>query len=775
MGLVFLKVFNMSIAAIWLILAVLVLRLLLKNAPRWITCMLWAAVAFRLICPFTFKSAFSIIPDAETVNILSEDRQSENQIQDDQHILNQDISRDIYTENRGISDSEIADQETAAWVAADSKKADQEIAISKTADYETADQKISENVVDDETEKHSSSLKYSVTDNVADDLMFIWIAGVAAWLGYGIIGYIKLRKRVSVSINIRDNIYLCDDINSPFVMGFFKPLIYIPSKIQGGLVKYVIAHEQAHIKRHDQWWKPLGYVILSIHWFNPLCWIAFVLLCRDIEVACDEKVIRRRSRDYKASYSQALLNMSRPGKMITLYPLGFGAAGVKERIKRVLKYKKPGFWKMTVGIVCILGVSVCFLTDPKTAVDVESYETYVADINEFNSNIDKYSVENASISEMTGTQREYEDEVMHTDNKETEFSESEKMKIESDESDKISDSKTDIDPLAEQTSNINDVNSAEIANDVNSKEIAKEENKETKETSDNDRDEKEIADNNSNEKETEKEETVKEEKSKDSNGNSKVTADEKNDEGDAQPQYRMLHVNYQKMSAVKYDQYIYYTGFYHDLMRYDILTQSHEFVAKLGEGGGNNLVKYGDYLYLITYKDAVIPSHGTICRISPEGEITELAAGDEFEIRDDRLYYIVLDNVNDIPDVEYQRGQIFSMDLDRGTIIEHPDYDFSCSRLATRTYEYGMLGCVDPVDESGQWRPGKIQYFDNISGDLRTVVEMDPNGYIAEYAMADEYIVYLYYTWEDSDLISKLVIEKYDGTEKNEIDFSPVD
>ena len=199
MGLVFLKVFNMSIAAIWLILAVLVLRLLLKNAPRWITCMLWAAVAFRLICPFTFKSAFSIIPDAETVNILSEDRQSEDQQPDDQHILNQDISRDIYSENRGISDSEIADQEKAASVAAnsriadqekaasvaaDSKKADQEIAISKTADYETADQKIYENVVDNETEKHSSGLKYSVTDNVADNLMFIWIAGVAAWLGF---------------------------------------------------------------------------------------------------------------------------------------------------------------------------------------------------------------------------------------------------------------------------------------------------------------------------------------------------------------------------------------------------------------------------------------------------------------------------------------------------------------------------------------------------------------------------------------------------------------
>lgn len=248
MGLVFLKVFNMSIAAIWLILAVLILRLLLKNAPRWITCMLWAAVAFRLICPFSIKSAFSIMPDAETVNILSEEWQSEDQQPDDQHILNQDISRDIYSENRGISDLKIADQETEASVAADSKKADQEIAISKTADYETSDQKISENVVDNETEKHSSGLKYSVTDNVADNLMFIWIAGVAAWLGYGLIGYIKLRKRVSVSINIRDNIYLCDDINSPFVMGFIKPIIYIPSKIQGGLVKYVIVHEQAHIK-----------------------------------------------------------------------------------------------------------------------------------------------------------------------------------------------------------------------------------------------------------------------------------------------------------------------------------------------------------------------------------------------------------------------------------------------------------------------------------------------------------------------------------------------
>ena len=821
MGLVFLKVFNMSIAAIWLILAVLILRLLLKNAPRWITCMLWAAVAFRLICPFTFKSAFSIIPDAETVNILSEDRQSEDQKQDDQHILNQDISRDIYSENRGISDLKIADQETAASVAADSgiadqetaasvaadsriaeqetvasiaadsKKADQEIAISKTADYETADHKISENVVDNETEKHSSGLKYSVTDNVADNLMFIWIAGVAAWLGYGLLGYIKLRKRVSVSINIRDNIYLCDDINSPFVMGFFNPLIYIPSKIQGGLVKYVIAHEQAHIKRHDQWWKPLGYVILSIHWFNPLCWIAFVLLCRDIEVACDEKVIRRRSRDYKASYSQALLNMSRPGKMITLYPLGFGAAGVKERIKRVLKYKKPGFWKMTAGIVCILGVSVCFLTDPKKAVDVESYETYVADINAFNLSIDKYSVENASTSELAGTQSKYAYEGLYTDNKETEFSESEKMKIKSDESktvntelglesdlnekknslaglesDKVSDSKTNIDPLSEQASKINDVNSSEKA---------KEENKETQETSYVDSDEKEIAESNSDEKNTEKKESVKEEESKKNSEKSTIVKNEETDEGDAQPQYRMLNTEYQKMSVVKYGQYIYYTGFYHDLMRYDTLTQSHEMVAKLGEGGGNNLVKYGEDFYLVTYKDAVIPSHGTICRISPEGEITELAAGDEFEIREDRLYYIVLDNVNDVPDVEYQRGQIFSMDLDRGTIIEHPDYDFSCSRLATRTYEYGMLGCVDPVDESGQWRPGKIQYFDNISGDLRTVVEMDKNGYIAEYAMADEYIVYLYYTWEDSDLISKLVIEKYDGTEKNEIDFSPVD
>ena len=308
---VFLKLLNLSITASWLILTVVIIRPLLKKAPKWINCALWALVAIRLVCPFSFESSLSLVPSAETVNTT--------------HYLAKPYIQ---------SGVDVIDHAANSYLG----------------------------------DHYFEGVTVATRDSLSNPITFIslvWIIGVAVLLLYALISYIKLKKSVGASIAIKDNIMACDEVKSPFILGIMKPVIYVPSSMTGEILDCVINHETAHIKRHDHWWKPLGYLLLIVYWFNPLCWLSYVLLCRDIEMACDEKVIRDMDRNEKAAYSQALLNCNFPRKRIAACPLAFGEVGVKERVKSVLNYKKPAFWIIVVAVIACVAVSVCFMTNPK--------------------------------------------------------------------------------------------------------------------------------------------------------------------------------------------------------------------------------------------------------------------------------------------------------------------------------------------------------------------------------------------------------------------------
>ncbi len=196
---------------------------------------------------------------------------------------------------------------------------------------------------------------------------FIWAAGVAVMLIISLVSFVSLKKTVSPSINTGGNVFINDEIASPFVLGIIRPKIYIPSSLTEYEKGFVIAHENAHIKRRDYLIKPLGYALLSLHWFNPLVWVAYILLCRDIESACDELVIKKMDEGGKKEYSQILLKLSLPVSKIRACPVAFGEVGVKDRVKSVLNYKKPAFWITAVAVV----LAACFLTNPVSAENEE--------------------------------------------------------------------------------------------------------------------------------------------------------------------------------------------------------------------------------------------------------------------------------------------------------------------------------------------------------------------------------------------------------------------
>ncbi|MBQ7687710.1 MAG: M56 family metallopeptidase [Clostridia bacterium] len=310
MSAVFLKVLNMSITASWLILAVVLTRLILKKAPKWISCLLWGLVAIRLICPFSFESVLSLIPSSETVN-------------------------------------------TAHFTARPYIQSGVAIIDNAANDY------LGDHYFEGVTVAPGSS-----PFNPINVISIIWIIGIAGMLLYALISYIRLKKSIGASVPVRDNILACDEIRAPFILGVFRPVIYVPSSISGKTLAHVIRHEKAHLQRHDHWWKPLGFLLLSVYWFHPLCWIAYILLCRDIETACDEKVIRDMDKEDIAAYSQALLDCSFPRKRIAACPLAFGEVGVKDRVKGVLNYKKPAFWIILIAIITCIVLAVCLMTDP---------------------------------------------------------------------------------------------------------------------------------------------------------------------------------------------------------------------------------------------------------------------------------------------------------------------------------------------------------------------------------------------------------------------------
>ena len=307
----FLKIINMSISASWLIFAVLILRLVLKKAPKWVNVLLWGIVAIRLICPFSFESALSLIPSAET-------------------FPKKIISGPSFDVQSGIT---------------------------------PVDNRINDYLGDRYFE--GVTVPANNGNTIMTILTIVWTIGILLLVAYTVISYWRLHREIDTAVRYKDNIFQSENVSSPFVLGLIKPRIYLPFKLDGQDMEHVVAHEQAHIRRKDHWWKPLGFLLLTIHWFNPLMWLAYVLLCRDIELACDEKVIKGLSNEQRADYTQALVTCSVNRRMIAACPLTFGEVGVKERVKSVMNYKKPAFWVIIIAVIVCVGVAVCFLTNPK--------------------------------------------------------------------------------------------------------------------------------------------------------------------------------------------------------------------------------------------------------------------------------------------------------------------------------------------------------------------------------------------------------------------------
>ena len=307
----FLKIINMSISASWLVLAVLILRFVLKKAPKWINVLLWGIVAIRLICPFSFESTLSLIPSAETIPLN----------------IGMDTTPTI---NSGIS------------------------AINNAV-----------NPIIGQSNTPMAGASVNLLQITIGIYEYIWIFGMIALALYTAISYWRLCRKVDTAVRYKDNIFQSENVSFPFVLGIIKPRIYLPFKMNGQYLEYVVAHEQAHICRKDHWWKPLGFLLLMIHWFNPLMWLAYVLLCRDIELACDEKVIKELGNEQRGDYTQALVACSVNRRMIVACPLAFGEVSVKERVKSVMNYKKPAFWVIIISVIVCVGVAVCFLTNPK--------------------------------------------------------------------------------------------------------------------------------------------------------------------------------------------------------------------------------------------------------------------------------------------------------------------------------------------------------------------------------------------------------------------------
>ena len=308
----FLKIINMSISASWLVLAVLIFRLILKKAPKWVNVLLWGIVAIRMICPFSFESALSLIPSAETIPL------------------------DIEMAAKPTIDSGVPAINSVVNPVLSSFAPPQHVLTS------------------------ANPLQIWIPI-----LNIIWLIGVGALLLYTAVSYWRLRRKVDTAVRYKDNIFQSENVSSPFVLGIIKPRIYLPFNMNGQDLEHVVAHEQAHIRRRDHWWKPLGFLLLTIHWFNPLMWLAYVLLCRDIELACDEKVIKELDNEQRADYAQALVVCSVNRPMIAACPLAFGEVGVKDRVKSVMNYKKPAFWVIIIAVIACVIVAVCFLTNPK--------------------------------------------------------------------------------------------------------------------------------------------------------------------------------------------------------------------------------------------------------------------------------------------------------------------------------------------------------------------------------------------------------------------------
>lgn len=344
---IFITVANMSINATYIAVAVILFKFIIKKSPRWIHCLLWALVSVRLIFPFSFKSNLSVIPS--------------------------------------------------------SKPIPHEITVIETPQIKTGITHFNNAVntmITNELVLETDSTKTTIM-NIVESASIIWVIGCVVLILYAIYSYIKVKRKVYASINITDNVYICDNISTPFILGVFKPKIYLPSNTLPDEHKMILAHENAHIKRFDHLWKPFAYLLLCIYWFNPVLWIAYIMLCKDIELACDERVIKNFSSDEKKCYTASLLNSSIKKRFITACPLAFGETDVKSRVRNVFNYKKPAFWVIIISIILCALLIVFFLTDPIETVK-ENEIAGISDV-EYFSDIDGISAEIISLDLSTET------------------------------------------------------------------------------------------------------------------------------------------------------------------------------------------------------------------------------------------------------------------------------------------------------------------------------------------------------------------------------------
>lgn len=315
MGDLFLNLLNRSITGGWLILAVLCIRLLLKKIPKWTNCLLWGALAIRLACPFSIESPFCVLPSAEPVR-----------------------------------SSSIVEGKTQNFI----PSIDSRLTIVKN----TINPMLANTFAYDESESAAPLQTFTYAAG------FIWAFGAILLAIYAMAGAIKLRQLVREAVCVRDNLYICDAVASPFIMGLLRPRIYLSSALHEKEMSYILAHESAHLKRKDHWWKALGYFLLCIYWFHPLYWIAYSLFCKDMELACDEKAAKGMTFHEKKEYAGTLLSCAVKKRLILVCPLAFGETGVKERVTSVLNYKKPTLWLMLTAVAICAIFTLCFLTNP---------------------------------------------------------------------------------------------------------------------------------------------------------------------------------------------------------------------------------------------------------------------------------------------------------------------------------------------------------------------------------------------------------------------------
>ena len=330
----FLETVQLSLTGSLFALAVMLVRGIFRRAPKWLFCLLWGIVALRLICPLSIESALSMVPD-------------------------------------NLASGQVITSAGKDYIG------EVDIIYEGSTEYDAAVESGRQPIYSDKgsyvvTQKDSYDAPPTVEETVYPILTWIWLAGVVLMSAYTAVSYALLLRKMAEATRLRDNIWQCEQVDSPFVLGFFLPKIYLPYQLSDPDMTHVIAHEQAHLRRRDHWWKPIGFLLLSIHWFNPVMWVAYILLCRDIEAACDEKVIHHMEKDEIRAYSTALLHCSVHRRRIAACPLAFGEVGVKERIKRIMNYRKPAFWIILLAIIASVIAGVLLLTNPAADPDTET-------------------------------------------------------------------------------------------------------------------------------------------------------------------------------------------------------------------------------------------------------------------------------------------------------------------------------------------------------------------------------------------------------------------